>query len=497
MKLGPFEVRRRTVTAATAPVAQPGRERGGSGTVNLQGYLQPDEYNRDLRWPLSLRTYLEMRRSDGSVREALWYLYAPLLAATWDIEPAGDDPLDLEIAAFAHKAVFDWPQRQFKDTLRQMLLYLPQGYQMFELVEGVFTEKLTVEDKTTGDKTELPERQFVAWSKIAHRRPETVYRWITDPAAVGKPGANVGDLQAVQQRVWKDDGYEEPIIPVEDLLLLVNEQEGDDYTGVSILRSAYKSWWLKETVEKIAGVAYERHGVGVPVGYIPEDSKNDTAMMQRMEDMLAGLRAGEFSYLVMPGPKGQVGATPGSNGGFWVEILSPSGGIPDFVPFLTYLRGDIKGNVLARFSELGHGSTGARAVADPQSKIWYDALGAVGDYIAAELSAVLERLVAKNYSTDRYPKVVVRDLDARNLAEFADANSKLVAVGAIINDKPYRDAVRDKMNLPDEDPDDPKILGLTALAPPVEQDPTAQPTDNTPGLNGKPPADQVPAPTFK
>ena len=44
---------------------------GGAGTINYEGYLQPDEYNQKLRWPQSIDVYERMRRSDPAVREAL------------------------------------------------------------------------------------------------------------------------------------------------------------------------------------------------------------------------------------------------------------------------------------------------------------------------------------------------------------------------------------------------------------------------------------------
>ena len=488
MRLGPLEIKRHVVEAAAQPIGRPHTERGASGTLNLAGFLQQNEYNQDLVGRRGLDIYQKMRLSDPSIRESLWYLFAPLLAATVDVQECNDDPGNLEVAAFARKALFEWPERPFKDFLRQALLYLAQGHQVFELVEDVFTASLDVEDPASGVSQDLPERQFIGWRRLAHRRPETIWKWNTDDR---------GELVSITQQVWMHDGYENPEIPAENLLVFVNEQEGDDYNGVSLLRSAYKSWWLKERVEIIAGVAYERHGVGVPVAYVPEDAKNDQAMLDRIEAMLAGIKAGEFSYLVMPGPKGPAPTgAGGGNGGFWVEILSPTGGIPDFNPFLTYLRGDIKGNVLARFAELGHGSVGARAVADPQSKIWFDALAATGEYVAATLTDALRRLVDKNYANvEDYPEVVFRDLDARNLAEYATAIAQVVSAGAVIPDKPARDSIRDGLGLPPEDgsaEDQNKPDGG------IEEDPTAPPGQQPePAQNGKPPADRVPAPTYQ
>jgi hypothetical protein len=47
VKIGPFELAR-TARATTATDEQPVKEQGASGTVNIDGFLQDDEYNSDL-----------------------------------------------------------------------------------------------------------------------------------------------------------------------------------------------------------------------------------------------------------------------------------------------------------------------------------------------------------------------------------------------------------------------------------------------------------------
>ncbi len=456
MKIGPFTLERHP-RAAAEPQASP--ERGASGTINQAGFLQPDEYNPDLRWPQSLRVYDRMRRSDGTVREALGHIFAPILNATVDVDPAGDDPLDLEVAEFVRRSYFQWPADPFEQTLRQTLQHLTFGFQVFELVEQILEAELEWTDPTTGEIVTAPRRQFVAWRRWAPRRQDTIWKWNFDQ----------GELVSVQQRVWTKNGFEMPEIPAEQLVVFVNEKEGDDFTGVSLLRTSYKAWWEKEVIEKVMGAGVERHGIGVPVAYVPEDMRNDDAMLDKIESMLKGLRAGEFSYLVFPGPKGQASST-GGGGGFWFEIVSPTGGLPDFSAPLEYLRGEIKGSVLARFAELGHAATGARATADVQSQVWYDALHAVARYVSAVHRGAIRRLVDKNYQVDRYPTLIFRDIEARSLTDFADAVSKLTAAGAIVPDKSLRQAVRKAGDLPDEDEpgesDQPP-------EPPVEDDPTA------------------------
>lgn len=446
MRIGQLELRRvpdEVVVEAAATNGNKPRARaeaGASGTVNTDGYLTPTEYNPDLRGQMALRTFQRMRLSDASVREALGHIFSPIINATWVVEPASDEPIDLEVAEFGRRCLHDWMVDSWKQTLRTALLYLPQGFQVFETVEQVVEAELTY-TMPLGEPVTLPRRQFVVWRRFAHRRPETIWRWQDKN----------GELVSVQQMVLNKGTFQQPVIPADRLVVLTNEREGDEWTGTSILRSSYKAWHLKELVEKIAGMAFERHGVGVPVGYLPESQRNDDATMDRVEDMLRDMRAGESHYLVFPGPKQQGTAGSGSVEGYLVEILSPAGSIPDFLPFLEYQRGEIKGNVLARFAELGHGSVGARATGDVQSQVWYTALQSTADYVAEEFTAALRRLVDRNYTVENYPSICARDIEARNISEYADAHGKLVSAGAIVADRSYRAAVRQFLGLPDED----------------------------------------------
>lgn len=446
MKIGPLELRRARAAAAT-PTTAPHKPAGASGTINMAGFLVPDEYNDDLRWPDSLKIYRRMLRGDAAVREAYMHTVAPVLNATWDIDPASDDPQDLEIAEFIRRAYFEWPVSPFKQTLALTLHYLAQGFQLFELTEQIVDAEIVYQDPKTNSDVTVPTRQFVTWRRWEHRRPETIWKW----------NSVDGELQDVIQLAYKDGTYGEWEIPVADIALFVNEQEGDDFTGVSLLRSAYKSWYEKDLIEKIMTMSVERHGLGVTVGYLPDEARNDEEMIARFDSMFASLKAGQSSHLIFPGPKQQASTVAGGAAtGYLVEVLTPGGGLPDFVPILNYLRGDIKGAVLARFSELGHSGGGSSGKSggntNTQAEIWYAALHATADYVASVHNEKIKQLVLRNYTDiERFPTLVPRDIETKSLSTFAAANAALVAAGAIEPDKSYRAYIRAGIDAPDED----------------------------------------------
>lgn len=444
MKIGPFEIGR-AVTAAAAPKAA--REQGASGTVNFNGFLVALEYNEDLVGERGIDTWERMRSSDGAVAEALGHITAPILNATWEIEPASTEPIDLEIAEAVRRAYFEWPVQPFSEYLDQALDYLVFGHQVFERAEMVVDEGIEYEDpnpppepdERTSPMIEIPERQFLTWRRFAQRLPKSISKWNVEQ----------GELVSIQQQVFTDGGYDTPTIDANRLIVFVNQRRGDDFTGRSMLRAAWKHWVLKELVEKIEAVALERHGVGVWIAYPPQSRKDDGAYLTRLEDILKNIRAGAMSYIVAPDPKAQ--SSVAGQDGVLFECVRPEGQAPDFTSAINRHRGDIKGSILVRFSELGHGQTGARATSDTQSEVWYDALHSAAKHFGEVNDDPIRWFVDANYGHDRYPRLVAQDIESRSLEEFANAHFKLVGGGAIVPDRSYRAFVRQSMGAPPED----------------------------------------------
>lgn len=449
MPIWPFRRSARAATQQTAP-----KPRGASGTLNQDGFLVPHEYNPDLRGLAAIAVYDRMRRSDPTVVEALQHLFAPIKNAEWTVQPASDDEQDREVAAFVSAAYFKWLDQPFLDYLGASLKHLIFGHYVFEPVLKVVEKELVIPGPAGSDDTILPTRQFLTWETFAPRLPETIWKWNVER----------GQLVSIEQQTWKDGDFQTIEIPAENLLVFVNEREGDDFNGISLLRSAYKPWVFKEMTEKIAVAGVERHGVGTNVFYVPEKYENDEAMIARLEEIAKNLRAHEFSYVVMPGAKAMA-----QRDGFTFEIVSPVGGLPEFETTFAYFRGEIKGALLSRFSELGHANTGARSTGETQSKVWYDALHAIARQVADGNQPAIRRLVDANYSVDRYPFLEAHDIESRNLEEYALAMQRTVSSGAILADRSFRARVRQEMDLPPEDADAAEQMQALEPEPPPAQ----------------------------
>lgn len=439
MKILGFELPR--IRAAQAqPDTSPPQERGATGSINVGGFLQSTEYLPQLTGLQGLKTIDQMLRSDGSVQEATEHIISPIKNATWIVQPADETPEALEQAALIDCAYFSHLSVPWLESLDEQLDYLWYGFAAFEPLYKVVEESLYYLDPETKERVDLPPRQFLTLDHFAPRMQQTIYKWNTDNS----------HLVSIVQHALKDGNWGEWTIPAEQgplrtLLVLTNKKRGDEWTGRSMLRAAYKHWFAKDLIEKQEIVSLERWGVQIPVFYPPDSS--DKGAMDRLEQIAIDLRGGEHSYLVMPGPK-QTTAMPG----YVAEFMNLNGTPPDFTNAINRHRGDIKAAVLARFAELGHSSVGARATGDIQAVVWFAALHAIGRYIAEAHAPVIKGLIDANYpDVTEYPTLVAQDIEVRNLVEYATAISQLISSGAVTNTPDTEAAVRAGAGLPEQE----------------------------------------------
>lgn len=348
---------------------------GDSGTQRYSGFFQ-EEPNTQWRDEQRIDNVEEMRRTDAPVKAVLSAMKAPVMAAEWFVE--GEDE---EIEEFVKENLFGM-ERQWKDFLRESWAFLDFGHYVFEII-------WKLEDG-------------VRLADLAPRIPRSIQDWQTQDKKRG-----------ITQRIRTDEHDESQVdIPIEKLLVLTNDKEGDDVTGISVLRSAYKHYKYKDILYRIQGIAAERYGVGVPIAYMPENF--GTAEKDKMEEALKNLRSNEKNYLLIPWPK-ESGE---------VEILTPNGNpqgsqINDAIQHHNKM---ILMSVLATFLGLGTDSTGSFALSKDQSSFFLKHVEDKANYFAEQITEqVIKRLVHINFGEKaEVPKLkftALGDIDFKEMSE--------------------------------------------------------------------------------
>lgn len=405
--------------------SMPRAELGDSGTRLIHGIIT-EEYNPTLQGIQGVKVFDEMRKNDGTVRAAMLACTLPIRRAHWFVNPSTDTDQDKEIANFVEHALFDWLEdMNWDDVVRQALLMLAFGVMLFEKVYGTYDH----DGKT-----------YVTLKKLAPRLPKSILMWELVDHTFG--------IQQIRQ-----DGVLAQI-PGSKLLIFVNEREGDNWWGTSMLRGAYKHWYYKDNFYKIDAVAFERQGLGVPkitmpTGYTESDERKAVQAMQN-------LRANENAYLVLPT-------------GYEAEFMDMGGKTTrDPTNSINHHNKEILQSVLAQFLELGanKSGSGSRALSQDHSDLFLKALESIANTIISEINKnLIPELVDMNFNdVTVYPKLDYSGITKVDVSALGTAYSQLVTAGAITPTDDDQQYIRAAMGLPPRTQED-----IDAAA---EQEPT-------------------------
>jgi hypothetical protein len=414
VRLGAPTVNEKGSGAATASVEPPApskkdilTEIGGTGTIIVGGIISMADYNPDLTGTKRIAIFDQMRLGDASVRAALLAVKLPILAANWYIEPASDSAQDTEIADFVEDCLFNQMELSWNDFLRQCLMHLDYGSAVFEKV------------------FKLNETGQIIWQKFAPRLSKTIYRWRLQD----------GITKGVTQ-ILPTGGLRE--IPDWKILMFVNEQEGENYEGISLLRPAYKHWYMKDKYYQTDAIATERQGVGVPIVTIPP-SANATDRA-KIEELLQNMRTNEASYIEVP-----MGWTVGM-----MDMKAGTNVIKSVKDMILHHDREITKSVLAQFLELGGTNSGSFALSANQSELFLLSLQAVSKHIQEVINeGAIKELVDLNYNVTEYPKLEVGRIGTVDFEKISTALYRLALGGLIKADQPLEEYIRNMMELPE------------------------------------------------
>ena len=386
---------------------------------------ETNETNPDLQWPQSLDVFDRMRKEDAQVGSVLRAVQLPIRSTSWVIDPAGarDEVVELvardlglqikgqaPVAPKRTKGRFSWSEH-----LRMAMLEHVFGHSFFEQVYDV---------KSDPGRTHL--------KKLAWRPPRTI-------SAI-EVAVDGGLIAIVQSGVLKRDVR----IPVTALVAYVNEREGANWLGQSLLRQAYKNWLLKDRMLRAQALTVERNGLGVPVytgAPVPdgaEPSERDKWQASEKEAGLTlakGFRAGDAAGASIPH-------------GSQLELKGVTGKLPDTDQPIRYHDEQIARAVLAHFLNLGT-ETGSWALGSTFANFFTDSLNSVAAHIAdVTQQHVVEDLVDLNWGPDEPAPRLVFDAIGSEHPATAEAIKQLIECGAIEPDDELEAYMRDRYGLP-------------------------------------------------
>lgn len=420
-------------------IARP-KPSSATGTLITGGILDDIEHNSDLvgtAWhgePGTLGIAGKMMR-DPHVRKSVDYTANPLSRADWRFRPASDQPIDLEIADFAQYAIVEC---------------LPFSQIVRRIVRGYFQHGVHLEEPTDEIKA-IPADRFPNHPGNGLGLIPTALHHVPIPTIDGWNQARVHTdrIESVRQFVTgsdqEDGGYRD--IPADRLIRWTYDQEGADFTGNAILRSAYQPWKVKIALLKIDAIKHERTGVGTPVAIGSEEGGADEA--ETIEAILKGMRANSTGYAYFP------------HGVDFDWKGLGEGATSDSGSAIQRCNVDIAINVGAGFMLLGlTGKTGSFALGSTQQGQYQLEVDGHAAFVADALNSgpdgwsMIERIVRANYGPAvDLPRLEARNLPTRDWLKRAETVFKGVQVGAITPDSRLERQLRDSMQLDPHDPE--------------------------------------------
>lgn len=414
------------------------REVGATGLRRFSGFIY-EEFLQELTGWRGVAVYKEMGDNDSVISGLLYAIDKIIRRVPWRVQPASKHPNDIEAGEFLEQCQNDMDQTWI-DSMGEVMSMLQYGYSVHEIVYK----------RRCGDGFDPSMRSKYAdgrigWRGIPIRSQDTIYRWQFD---------DHGNIQGVEQLA--PPHYYHVTIPIEKFLLFRTVVYKNNPEGRSILRGAYRSWYMKKNIENIEAIGIERDLAGLPMAQVPADimsqnaSADQKAVLSAIKMMVTNIRRDEQEGIVMP-------MAYDTNGKELYKLsLLTTGGSRQFDTDKVIQRYDhrMAMSCLADFLLLGQGANaqGSWAMHSDKTKLFSQSLGAFLDIVCETFNRfAVPRLFALNdFQITDFPKIMHGDIQAVDLKELSGYIKTLADAGMpMFPDEKLEEYLKKVANLPE------------------------------------------------
>ncbi|HFB06920.1 MAG TPA: hypothetical protein ENJ92_00585, partial [Chloroflexi bacterium] len=410
------------------------KEKGRSGTEISGGVIRRpyipttvlgDDYNDDI-------TYAEidaMLRSDGQVGGVTKAIAMAIEQADFSLIPYVDrkgktTKRDIEIAEFVEKNLEPlWPA-----LLSQAIDAFWYGFTLFQPVHKVVDGQIW-------------------WDRFSPRLPFTISEW----------AAKEGHVKSVTQYAYdyRTQQYRYFTIPGTSLLRFTNEQRGENFEGISLLRAGRKHWKYKDKLYLLSAIQQEKFAVPTVVGALPSTATDED--VNKYKEVLKGLHSNEYGYVWL----GKVADSPDFSIDKCIQILQPEGNSAGNTALLELIHHhDIlfARSLLAQFVNLGESRAGTRNLSNDMNNLFLMNLEALTKYIAHVVSVGnrgeyggIKTLVDLNFdNVEGYPSWRCGRTKKTDTAQISAVIAQLVQSGAMQPDESLETYLRRILGIPQD-----------------------------------------------
>ena len=357
-------------------------------------------------------TYMNMSR-DGQIAGMLGLLTGPIVSSRWQIEGSQSVKMFLEEqlgigADPSGRVVFD-------KVLREALTCLPYGFALQERVFEPVGGMLTLE--RLGFRYQTSIKEFVSLDRDF--------------------------LRGVRQYLRFTPKEEVVFIPVDNLVYYAPFGIGASWEGQSVLRGAYKHWFIKQKLYLIEAVSARRFGVPILVGRYADHTSEQNR--KAFGQQLANINSHQKGYLLIP------------QGDFELEFLSlAEQAAPSLKGPIDHHNEQIVAAMAAQLLSLGNQRAASRALGQTLSALFYNVLKSYADHIAEVLQARVVRPLTKANFPRSTAKLTYSHLDNSDFSRLVEAMASLAEKGLLTPGADTEENLRGRLELPEENRPYPK-----------------------------------------
>jgi hypothetical protein len=425
----------------------PFMELGATGLKRSGGYLD-EEFLPQLRGRKAVQVYKEMSENDPLVGALIFTVDRLLRNVEWRVEPAGKSKEDKDAAKLVETCMEDM-SHTWGDFISEVLSSLVYGWSWHEIV---YKRRVSPWEKDPTKKSQFTDN-MVGWRKMPIRAQETLLRWVFDES---------GDCIAMTQLA--PPHYKTTVLPMDRSLLFRYRHHKGSPEGMSMLRNAYRPWYMKKRLEEFEAVGVERDLAGLPIVKLPAEflraapGSDQAKTVEAFKRMVKSVRRDEQEGIVFPMAYDQDTKQPL----YSFELLGGGGGRAfNTDGIIKRYEERILMTVLADFIMVGHQQTGSYSLHTDKTGIFRTSLNSIAESIADTLNrhAIPRLFLANGWKPANLPKIVPSDVDSPDITQLASFMQSMAGTGVTwFPDPTLENFVRDAARLPKLDEDEQERL---------------------------------------
>ena len=368
-----------------------GNTLGKSGLKHYSGVLY-EEFLPQLQGQKGIKVYDEMAENDSVIGSGLLAIESLLRSVPWVVEPASAHPEDIELAQFIEECKDDMAHT-WEDFISEVISCARYGWAYFEIV---YKPRTGDAGDDLGWGTSNYRDGLVGWRKFALRSQDSLYRWKLDrnggikgmwqfPPPTGTDhDYEDTEVEAMGRKAatGRDDlGWSMIFVPIEKALLFRTTSKKNSPEGKSMLRNAYRAWYMCKRIEDIEAIGLERDLSGIPTMWVPPEvlmatkSPEAQSTFNYLKDIVTRTKRDEQEGIMLP-----LAYDENGNKAYEFELLSTGGRRTfDTGAIVTRYNQQKAMSLLADFILLGHENVGSFALSSDKTELFSVALGSILD----------------------------------------------------------------------------------------------------------------------